>query len=263
MHIALGGYDIFRQTCIREYNVYNQKDEVCVITLDNKETAPIFLRAIVQSNAKFRTLDDVLRVAHAVEQTSAQPEAGEAFNVDEYTGYELDRIVNLQRKWRKLMNVFELNRRSRETRDGKLIQHLHETCSNILPAAGWSSLDKIKIRKVLFTDGIKVIRDMEAQLAALQHLKNQWRYQFDSCQSTTKLEELSALRIDIVGIEKKLNHVLEYWSLRGLERGLMQLAPQVLGAGARDAQRTLLAVQHDVEMLTSLVNIITGNGNSR
>jgi hypothetical protein len=260
MHIGLVGHDTFRQTCIRAYDVYHQKDEICVITLDNKETAPLFLRAMVQSNAKFCTLDDILRVSHAVEQTSALPDqAGETSNVEEYTGYEIDMIVNLQRRWRKVMSVFEVNRRTRATREGKLIQRLHEISSNVLPAAGWSALDKIHIRKVLFTDGVRVIRDMEVQLACLQQLNNKWRYQFNNCQSTIKLEELSALRGDILGLEKKLNYVLENWSLRGLEKGLMQLAPHVLGAGARDAQRTLLAVQRDMDMLVSLIHAIAAN----
>jgi hypothetical protein len=260
MHIGLVGHDTFRQTCVREYEVYHQKDEICVITLENKETAPLFLRSMVQSNAKFCTLDDILRVSHAVEQTTAPPDqAGETSNIDEYTGYELDMIVNLQRRWRKVMSVFEVNRRSRETREGKLIQRLHEIASNVLPATGWSILDKIHIRKVLFTDGARVVRDMEVQLACLQLLNNKWRYQFNNCQSTIKLEELSALRGDILGLEKKLNHVLENWSPRGLEKGLMQLGPQVLGAGARDAQRTLLAVQRDIDMLISLVHAIANN----
>ncbi|OGE51205.1 hypothetical protein PENARI_c014G04055 [Penicillium arizonense] len=260
MHIGLVGHETFRQTCIREYDVYHQKDEICVITLDNKETAPLFLRPMVQSNAKFCTLDDILRVSHAMEQPSVQPDqAGETSNVEEYTCYEIDMIVNLQRRWRKVMSVFEINRRSRATREGKLIQRLHDISSNVLPAAGWSALDKIHIRKVLFTDGVRVIRDMEVQLACLQQLNNKWRYQFNNCQSTIKLEELSALRGDILGLEKKLNYVLENWSLRGLEKGLMQLVPHVLGAGARDAQRTLLAVQHDMDMLISLVHAIANN----
>ncbi|KAJ5437376.1 Tetratricopeptide-like helical [Penicillium cf. griseofulvum] len=253
MALELSSSDRFRQSCIREYTAYNQKDELCVIALDDRKAAPLFLRSFTQGNAKFAQLS----VTNCREPLSMG--LGEDWQVEEYTGYELDMITNLQRRWRQVMEILENNRRRTQTREGKLIQHFHEMCTirmSIQPAAAWSTRDKIHMRKVIFTDGINIAMSLNGVLASFRQLKDRWRQQFDSNWSTAKLEELSIVRGRILPIDGQLEYIVEHWSPKGIEEGMMTIPAEDLGISAREAQRALWAVQHEIEIIQSQVEII-------
>ncbi|KAJ5757424.1 uncharacterized protein N7511_006118 [Penicillium nucicola] len=259
MHLVFYSHDAFKQTCIREYEMYNEKDMICVVSLENKDTPPLFLKTMVQNNAKYCKLDDILRASHAVEQNSGlADQAGETPSIEEYTGYELDRIVNLQRCWRKVMSVFQINRCFRESPEGKLCQQVHELTCKALPME-LHTLDRIRIRKVLFTDCIKVICEMEVQLAALQQLTNKWRRHFNNCPSTSNLEALSTLRGEIILVGNMLQVVNKSWSLKGLEKVLGSVNDTVLAASARDSQRALLAIQYDIGNLIDKIDDVASS----
>ncbi|KAJ5375537.1 DNA helicase UvrD-like C-terminal, partial [Penicillium concentricum] len=258
MALELSNSDRFRQSCIREYAAYNLKDELCVIALDDRKSAPLFLRSFTQGNAKFAQLSDILRVSRIAEDPLSMG-LGEDWQVDEYTGYELDMITNLQRRWRKVMKILANNRRRAQTREGKLIQHFHEMFAirmSVLPAAAWSTLDKIHMRKVVFTDCMKITMSLDGVLASFRQLKDRWRQQFDSNWSTTKLEELSVIRGRILPIDGQLEYIIEHWSPKGIEEGMMTIQAENLGISAREAQRALWAVQREIEIIQSQVDII-------
>ncbi|KAJ5519217.1 DNA helicase UvrD-like C-terminal [Penicillium expansum] len=181
------------------------------------------------------------------------------WQVDEYTGYELDMITNLQRRWRQVMKVLENNRFRAQTREGKLVQHFHKVCMrrmSVLPAAAWSTRDKIHMRKVIFTDGMKIAMALDGVLDSFRQLKERWRQQFDSNWSTAKLEELSVIRGRILPIDGQLEYIVEHWSPKGIEEGMMTVPAQDLGSSAREAQRALWAVQREIEIIRSQVEII-------
>ncbi|OQD61522.1 hypothetical protein PENPOL_c016G10680 [Penicillium polonicum] len=258
MALEFSNSDRFRQSCIREYAAYNHKDELCVIALDDRKSAPLFLRSFTQGNAKFAQLSDILQVSHIAENPLSMG-LEEDWQVDEYTGYELDMITNLQRRWRQVMKVLENNRRRAQTREGKLIQHFHEVCMrrmSVLPASTWSTRDKIHMRKVIFTDGMKIAMSLEGILDSFRRLKERWRQQFDSNWSTAKLEELSIIRGRILPIDGQLEYIVEHWSPKGIEEAMMTVPAGDLGSSAREAQRALWAVQREIEIIRSQVEII-------
>ncbi|KXG50377.1 Tetratricopeptide-like helical [Penicillium griseofulvum] len=258
MALELSSSDRFRQSCIREYAAYKQKDELCVIALDDRKSAPLFLRSFTQANAKFAQLSDILKVSQIAENPLSMG-LGEDWQVDEYTGYELDMIMNLQRRWRQVMEVLENNRRRTQTREGKLIQHFHEVCTirmSTQPGASWSTRDKIHMRKVIFTDGIKIAMSLEGVLASFRQLKDRWRQQFDSKWSAAKLEELSVIRGRILPIDGQLEYIVEHWSPKGIEDAMMITPAEELGISSREAQRALWAVQREIEIIQSQVEII-------
>ncbi|KUM63621.1 hypothetical protein ACN42_g3458 [Penicillium freii] len=258
MALEFSNSDRFRQSCIREYAAYNHKDELCVIALDDRKSAPLFLRSFTQGNAKFAQLSDILQMSHIAENPLSMG-LEEDWQVDEYTGYELDMITNLQRRWRQVMKVLENNRRRAQTREGKLIQHFHEACMrrmSVLPASTWSTRDKIHMRKVIFTDGMKIAMSLEGILDSFRRLKERWRQQFDSNWSTAKLEELSIIRGRILPIDGQLEYIVEHWSPKGIEEAMMTVPAGDLGSSAREAQRALWAVQREIEIIRSQVEII-------
>lgn len=258
MTLEFSNSDRFRQSCIREYAAYNHKDELCVITLDDRKSAPLFLRSFTQGNAKFAQLSDILQVSRIAENPLCMG-LEEDWQIDEYTGYELDMIINLQRRWRQVMKVLENNRCREQTREGKLVQHFHEVCTrrmSILPAASWSTRDRIHMRRVIFTDGVKIAIALDNVLDSFRQLKGRWRQQFDSNWSTAKLEELSVIRGRILPIDGQLEYITEHWSPKGIEEGMMTVPAQDLGSSAREAQRALWAVQREIEIIRCQVEII-------
>ena len=258
MALEFSNSDKFRQSCIREYAAYNNKDGLCVIALDDRKSAPLFLRSFTQGNAKFVQLSHILKISRIAENPLSMG-LEEDWQVDEYTGYELDMITNLQRRWRQVMEVIENNRHRAQSREGKLIQHFHEVCTrrmSVLPAAAWSTRDKIHMRKVLFTDGIKIAMSLDGILDIFRQLKDRWRQQFDSNRSTTKLEELSIIRGRILPIDGQLEYIVEHWSPKGIEEGMMTVPAEDLGVSAREAQRALWAVQREIEIIGSQIEII-------
>ncbi|CAG8896595.1 unnamed protein product [Penicillium egyptiacum] len=258
MALEFSNSDRFWQSCIREYAAYNHKDELCVVALDDRKSAPLFLRSFTQGNAKFAQLSDILRVSRIAENPLSMG-LEEDWQIDEYSGYELDMITNLQRRWRQVMEVLEENRRKAQAREGKLIQHFHEVCTrrmSVPPASAWSTRDRIHMRKVIFTDGLKIAMSLDGVLGSFRQLKDRWRQQFDSNWSTAKLEELSVIRGRILPIDGQLEYIVEHWSPKGIEEGMMTVPAEDLGISAREAQRALWAVQREIEIIRSQVEII-------
>ncbi|KAJ6177949.1 hypothetical protein N7519_008410 [Penicillium mononematosum] len=258
MALEFSSSDRFRQSCIREYAAYNHKDELCVVALDDRKSAPLFLRSFTQGNAKFAQLSDILRMSRIAENPLSMG-LEEDWQIDEYSGYELDMITNLQRRWRQVMEVLENKRRRAQTREGKLTQYFHEVCTrrmSVLPASAWSTRDKIHMRKVIFTDGLKIAASLLGVLESLREVKDRWRIQFNNNWSTEKLEELSVIRGHILPIDGQLEYIVEHWSPKGIEEGMMTVPAEDLGASAREAQRALWAVQREIEIIRSQVEII-------
>ncbi|OQE34898.1 hypothetical protein PENCOP_c015G08976 [Penicillium coprophilum] len=258
MALEFSNSERFRQSCIREYTAYNHKDELCVIALDDRKSAPLFLRSFTQSNAKFAQLSDILQASRIAENPLSMG-LGEDWQVDEYTGYELDMIMNLQRRWRQVIKVLEKNRRRAQTREWKLTQHFHEMCTirmGPLSTATWSIRDRIHMRKVIFTECMKIAMSLDGVLASFRQLKDRWRQQFDSNWSTAKLEELSVIRGRILPIDGQLEYIVQHWSPKGIEEGMMTVQAEDLGISAREAQRALWAVQREIEIIRSQVDII-------
>lgn len=258
MALEFSSSDRFRQSCIREYAAYNHKDELCVVALDDRKSAPLFLRSFTQGNAKFAQLSDILRMSRIAENPLSMG-LGEDWQIDEYSGYELDMITNLQRRWRQVMEVLENNRRWAQTPEGKLIQYFHEVCTrrmSVLPASAWATRDKIHMRKVIFTDGLKIAMSLGGVLESLRQLKDRWREQFHNNWSTAKLEELSVIRGRILPIDGQLEYIVEHWTPKGIEEGMMTVPAEDLGVSAREAQRALWAIQREIEIIRSQVEII-------
>lgn len=258
MALELSSTDKFRQSCIREYEAYNKKDELCVVTLDDRRSAPLFLRSFTQGNAKFSQLSEVLRLSHIAETPLALG-LEDNWQINEYTGYELDMIINLQRRWRVVMKVLENNRCRVQTREGQLIHHFHDMCTgrmSVLPAAAWSTREKIHMRRVVFTEGIKIAMSLDGVLLSFRQLNERWRQQFDSNWSTSKLEELSIIRGRILPIDGQLEYIIEHWSPKGISDGMMTVPAEELGVSAREAQRAMWAIQHEIDIIRSQVEII-------
>jgi hypothetical protein len=258
MSLDFSSPDKFRKSCIAEYASYNQKDELCVVALDDRASAPLFLRSFTQSNAKFVKLSDVFQSSCAAKNLWSW-DSEEDWQISEYSGYELDRINSLQRRWREVMKVIEKRRRGVQTRESQLIQRYHESCTQfmeVLPAAAWPAREKIHMRKVIFTDCLKTAMAIEGVLRSYRQLKDRWRQQFDSILSAAKLEELSEIRGRIMPIDGQLEYISEHWSPKGVQDGMRMSSAEELGSSAREGHRALWSIQREIEILQSQVELI-------
>lgn len=258
MVLEFSSPDKFRQSCIREYAAYNKKDELCVITLDDRPSSPLFLRSFTHNNAKFSQLSEVLRLSH-IAANPLSTDLEDDWRIDEYTGYELEMIKNLQRRWKEVLKILEKNRCRVKTREGQLIQRFHDICTkmmSVLPASAWPTQEKIHMRKVVFTEGVKIAMSLDRVELSFRQLKDRWRHQFDSNWSTEKLEELSIIRGRILPIDGQLEYITEHWSPKGIQAGMLTVPAETLGISAREAQRALLAVQHEIGSIRNQVEAI-------
>ena len=80
------------------------------------------------------------------------------------------------------------------------------------------------MRKVIFTDGVKIAMALFGVLDSLVQLKGRWRNEFNSDCSTAKLEELSVIRGRILPIDGQLQYVVEHWSPKGIEEAMMTVS---------------------------------------
>ncbi|KAJ5545485.1 hypothetical protein N7535_006129 [Penicillium sp. DV-2018c] len=258
MIVEFSSPDRLQKSCIAEYASYNRKDELCVVALDNRVSAPLFLRSFTQSNARFVKLSEVLQIS-SVSKRPFSSDLGEDGHVSDYSGYELDRIINLQRRWLEVMKIIGKRRRGVQSRESQLIQRYHDSCTEFMkvsPASDWPAREKIRMRKVVFTDCIKITMAVECAQQSYRQLKDRWKQQLDNVQSAAKLEELSEIRGRIIPIDQQLEYMSEYWSPRGIQGGMKILTAEQFGSSALEGYRTLRSVQRDIEGLRSQVERI-------
>jgi hypothetical protein len=258
MSLEWGSNDKFRQSCIRGYKPYNDKDGLCVITLDDEEPAPPALRPFVHDKAQFSTLSDVLTLAKlaAIPQITGQ---GETPQGEDYTENELKEIIKVQQRWRKVMSASRINRQYRQTRTGHYTTELVEICSRVFgieTALTWPFAKKLFMRKVIFTDVFKLIMSLEGVLDHLRELVNEWRQEFNNNHSIAKLEELTLIRDKIMYLDGNIENLRCDWALGGIRQMVLSTAYGKVSSSARKAQRTVMAAGEEIEETLLRIGVV-------
>ncbi|KAJ5825808.1 hypothetical protein N7474_002946 [Penicillium riverlandense] len=256
--ITTRGFQKLREESIRLYTAYNGKDELYVISLDNQSQPPLHFRGFIESHGRFETLTTALRSSRLAENPLAMLKCEDSTAGEEYSGHELNMIMNLQRCWRRVMKLIEEKRRMRETPEGKIIASLQRVCSlkfSSLPSHSRLSIkNKVRLRKVLFTDVLKILVELETVAANVQRLKDTCKALFLNTFALAEIEELDTIRACINHVDAGLDALTTKWSLKWIGSVILIMSPRTLEQHACEAIRDLWAAKQEAEVVKYQLN---------
>ncbi|KAJ5669323.1 hypothetical protein N7462_010393 [Penicillium macrosclerotiorum] len=258
---APGGLQGLRDTILPTYAAYNGKDKISVILLDDNDKCPPYLRDFVTQVDQSMKLSVILRLSQVDDRQTSLVMSKIVPGVADYSSHDIKTIESLQSRWRRIVRILSDRRRMEESLDGQLFLSLHNICESkfgALPgSAHVSAKEKIRIRKLLYTDGIKILVDLEAAFANFRHMNHQWRQRFDFPFLPVKeIEELDQLKKRMMPIETRLHEIGHLWSLHGLNSVIILMSSKALGEKAREAQRVIWALKKDIEAIQTEVESI-------
>lgn len=247
------GFQKFREESIRLYTTYNGKDELYVISLDNKSQPPLHFRDFVENHGRFERLITVLKSSRLAVNPLAMLTGEDSTAVEEYSRHELEMITNLQRRWRRVMKLIEEKRRMRETPEGKIITSLQRVCSlkfSSVPGHSHLSIkNKVRLRKLLFTDGLNILVELETAAANIQRLKDTCKFLFLNTFALAEIEELDTIRARINHVDAGLDALTAKWTLKWIGSVILIMSPRTLEQHAREAIHDLRAVKQETEVV--------------
>jgi hypothetical protein len=252
MSIDFTSIDKLRQSFISAYKSYNNKDGLCVITLDDEEPGAQALRLFLNDKAQFSGLSQVLTLAKlaVVHQPTGQGEV----QGDGYTESGLKAIIRVQQRWRKVVNACRINLNYRQTRIGHCTCELVELCSQVFSGETeetWPFTRKLCMRKVIFTDVLKLIMSLYGVLDDLRNLRNEWRNEweneFSNHHSIAKVEELTLIRDKIMSLGANIENLRCDWAFSGIRQMVLSTPHGKVSAAARKAQRGAIAAGEEIQ----------------
>ena len=262
MSLDFSTKDKFRQSCIRAYAPYNNKDGLCIITLNDEDFAPLTLRQFMDEGAEFAMLSEVVALAKLA--ATPQPTApGEGPQVGEYTESELQVIIKVQQRGRKMVKANHINRQYRQTPIGNYTARLVRVCRNVFgnrTAAAWPREKKIAMRAAIFTDVLTLIMFMDGVLDHLRELKDQWRLEFNNDHSIAKLEELTLIRDKIMSLDENLENLRSEWSFGGIQQIMLSTTRGKVSSSTRRATNTLKRADGEIEETLVRIGAVAESG---
>ncbi|KAJ5127660.1 hypothetical protein N7448_008439 [Penicillium atrosanguineum] len=251
-----------RDEVIRQYAGYNDKDKLQVICLDDNSKCPAFLREFVTTANPQVKLSTLLESSSAEDKRAQTTLGKDAADADEYTRHELELIISLQGRWRRVIKILADARYLKRSHEGQTFLQLFALCQqrfNILPgSARVSAKEKIRIRKLIFTDGVNIIVEVDSLYFSLRQLKEYWKSCLENPRITAEeIEGLDTLHGQIGPIEVKLDQIALIWSLKGLSTSIIMVTAKSHGEKAREAQRTIWTVKQEIEVLRSQLEVVS------
>lgn len=242
----------------RSFEIYNGKDLLHVITLNDADVCPLYLRGFIVNGATLVKLSTIMKASLKYQQaTTINGTDDDDTDVENYTAEKESKMVTmLQRRWRRILPRIRSARESRQTPQGIAIESLFKLCASSLPSKLHSSV-KIAVRAILFTDGVRILMELDSLSSRIRKLNATWKSLFESTTSTTQLELLSSVRTNIMECESAARHLRRAWSMEALIDSTLFSCPRELEECANHALRTLRIVWHELEnIMQNLVNLV-------
>lgn len=248
-----------QEDVLGSFRLYNGKDKICIITLDDKATHPFYLSSFFEKGVRVTKLSDILQgfqgIAEAVAASDEKRQDVNKSEEDEYMGFNPDIIVQLQRRWRVILTRMHEQRRSRETLHGQILISIQKLCSAVLDGErgtrAFSDTLKIHIRAFLFTQGINVLIEIDKAIRAIRAVRDSWKAAIERPLTISEIEVLDSITPQIGNVESKLSNLTETWSLHGFEKHILRTSPEKWRAGAREAVRVLKSIKYEVDAVES------------
>lgn len=187
--------------------------------------------------------------------------ANDEQGLEELDSEEVDIVVSIQRRWRRILKVHEHHRKLMATTTGQLLVQLialcHERFANPSDSAPVSPEERVRIRKLVLVDGIDIIADLATISTSLRQLKDEWKVRIDDpLVAAEDIEELDNLHGQIGAMEAKLNDAAETWSLKGLAVAVGGVSSKTLHQQARQAQRQVVAARQEIEVIRGQIQSV-------
>lgn len=229
-----------------------------ILSLDNSDVCPAFLKDFVKNGARLTKLEAILKATHGIVEASAPEDGDKTGDAGEYTGRELEFMISLQRRWRRLMPRIQEQRQLRKTGEGAMFLSLQDFCFTKLGtevARGISAKEKIALRAFLFTDGLDLLIELERMHGNIQKLREIFKLKFASPASISQLEELAVIPAQFLHFELKLRTLRHVWSVKGLEQPNFLLPPVELRLRAREAQRAVKNLKQEISVVETKLSV--------
>lgn len=244
-----------RQSVICQYRDYHEKDRLLVICVDNSEVCPAHLSAFMGPGERPVAVSYVVSCA----RRKGEPAVSTAVETDgpdleELTSEELEAIVCMQRRWRRILKTHDHRRKLMATTAGQLHHQLavlcHERFTNYPDSALRSPGVRARVRKLVLIDGIDIMTNLTTISTRIRRLKEEWKAHIDDpLVAAEDIEELDNLHGQIGSIEAKLHDVSETWSLKGLAASIDRASSKTLSQQARQAQRQIVTARQEIEVI--------------
>lgn len=248
---------------MHSFRVYNGKDKICVVSLDDKDNCASYLKGFVTNGAQLMKLSDVPIASHGIADTVTIPDEEQqgikdSGDGDEHMGFDLRMIENLQKRWRYVLARIHECRHQRETPDGQILLSVQNLCATELdkaPKTGDPVKLKIHIRAFLLTEGAKVLIEVDKISRDIQALRDIWKFAIGQEVSVSELEELDTIIQQIVPFESKLATLTETWSIKGFERLIPVTSPETWKSKSREALRMLKSIRHEMDAIARKLSV--------
>lgn len=201
-----------REAARAVFGYYKGKNNLRVVTLDDRSTAPIYFSPFVNRENPILKVSECIgngngRVASDFE--SLPPVFVESFQADEYSDEETKNAIILQKRWKLVQNILEGRREMEQTVEGRANIKLYGICTEILSAeerekfAESRAID-IQIRYVLFTRGHELVVQQANFVDKLARMKTKLKQLFKNKDlPPTDLEKLDEIRKELWSLTKK------------------------------------------------------------
>lgn len=254
-------FALFRESVVCQFDAYINKDRLHVISLNDSDDCPFYLRSFLGRGERPVKLSNILKPAGRKKATASILMTKDDHDLEDYSPHEVEIIIKMQRRWRRMMKIHEQRRKLMATTRGQLYLLLRAYCHAALtsaPAFVQVPLqEKVRLRKLVLIDGIDIMTDLEVILTSLKRLKEEWRLRIDNPLVTAEdIEELDSVHGKLGSIETKLNEVAETWSPNGLSTYFTTVSSKVLSKKARQAQRHILASQQDMDAIRGQLDAV-------
>ena len=225
---------------------------MCVVSLGDRDTCPSYLRDLVKDGARFMKLSSILEATHGVMEVNPQPNRQGDKSEDELTAHEIELILTLQRRWRRILPRILEMRELRGTTEGAMLSNLHQLCLAKLGTDPLSALPqkvKIAIRAFVFTDAFIILIGLAKVTSHIQQLRKFFNPRFENTTTIEELEELVAIPAQFMHSEVKLRTISDTFSIKVLYESNELMSLGELKMKARNAQRILKAVELEIQLI--------------
>lgn len=209
---VLQGPAKLREAAKTIFTYYKGKNNLRVVTLDNRSTAPVYFQPFVNRENPILKVSECLGRCNrrmAEDFLSLPPVFVDSFQADEYSDVETNYAVVLQKRWRFVRKILEGRREMEESVEGRANIKLHTMCNELLlPEESErclrNTLITIRIRYVLFTRGHELLVRQENFAERITRIKTKLKQLFKNKElPATNLERLDEIQKELWSLTKK------------------------------------------------------------
>ncbi|KAJ5980108.1 hypothetical protein N7481_007406 [Penicillium waksmanii] len=223
------------------FSCYAGKNTLQVVTLNDKTTAPAYLKGFVDASAPVMKVSECIKnrwddqFEQDVQDSSAAAfHSVESSHSDEYSPVETNSIIFLQRQWRRRRKILEERHKAAQSVEGNFNMILFNHCQSLLRAkrAGETLIPKylhVGVRYLVFTHGYRFVVKEDLVKGILLKMREKLRFLFENKElRAADLEELDALRGETWKAEKSARTNSGHHLFSRLELKILPLSSDTL-----------------------------------